>query len=338
MTPPSGQMLHIHPGDSSANALRESGIEGKVTVWCEVLLQGPLRLQKTKESQRERAAFLSEGTGGALSVDQCEQWRIRQNHGLLAYADYPETVLWFDACLYDQTILVYLLHWFAAQDLKDRQLSLLCVGEHPEFGRSCGLGELTPAQLLALLPQRISVTPAMFDLAQRSWRALCADTPLPVAQVAALDTSALPYLGEALVRFLVQFPAVGDGLSRLERECLTALDEGATSPIEVFIAASAAEPHPFFGDTIVWGCLNRLARAATPLLAIRGPEPFLPQWDGEGLGRWQLALTTAGRQVLAGEADAMALNGIDLWYGGTHLLPGNLWRWDRANRCLVAPK
>ena len=338
MNPPSGQMLHVHPGDCSAAALRESGVEGKVTVWCEVLLRGPLRLHKTEESRRERAEFLSEGTGGALSVEQCEQWRTRQDNGLLAYADYPETVLWFDACLYDQTILVHLLDWFASQDLAERQLSLLCVGQHPEFERFCGLGELTPAQLLALLPQRVPVTPAMFDLAQRSWRALCADTPLAVAQVATSDTSALPYLGEALIRFLEQFPAVGDGLSRLERECLAAVANGATDPIEVFSAASTAEPHPFFGDTMVWECLNRLARAATPLLAIGGPEPFLPQWEGEGLGRWQLALTTAGKQILAGEADAVALNGIDLWYGGTHVVPDNVWRWDRANRCIVAPK
>jgi hypothetical protein len=38
-----------------------------------------------------------------------------------------------------------------------------------------------------------------------------------------------------------------------------------------------------------------------------------------------LRLTDAGDAVLAGEADRIALNGIDRWWGGTHLVPGAAW-------------
>jgi hypothetical protein len=272
-----------------------------------------------------------------MSVDQCEGRLRRQDEALLAYRDVAETVLWFDACLYDQTIMVRLLDWFANQDLTGRQLSLICIGEYPGFKKFCGLGELTPEQLAGLLPQRVPVTPAMLDLAQRAWQALCADTPQAVEKLAAEDTSALPYLGEALIRFLEQFPSTDNGLSRLERECLDALVSGPANAVEIFKAASAAERHPFFGDTMVWGCLNALADGAQPLVTITGPEPRLPQWEPEQISRWQLALTPIGEQVLAGQADAIALNGIDRWHGGTHLGPGNVWRWDPKNRRVVRP-
>ena len=43
-----------------------------------------------------------------------------------------------------------------------------------------------------------------------------------------------------------------------------------------------------------------------------------------------VALTDAGRQVLAGEADRVALIGIDRWLGGVHLTPEHAPRWDPA--------
>ena len=43
-----------------------------------------------------------------------------------------------------------------------------------------------------------------------------------------------------------------------------------------------------------------------------------------------LELTTAGRAVLAGEDDHVALNGIDRWWGGTHQTAESVWRYDRA--------
>ena len=42
-----------------------------------------------------------------------------------------------------------------------------------------------------------------------------------------------------------------------------------------------------------------------------------------------VGLTDAGRAVLAGEKDRVALCGIDRWLGGVHLQgTANVWRWD----------
>lgn len=48
-----------------------------------------------------------------------------------------------------------------------------------------------------------------------------------------------------------------------------------------------------------------------------------------------VALTEAGGRVLAGEADHAALNGVDRWIGGVHLLGMPAWRWDEGKEAIV---
>jgi hypothetical protein len=50
----------------------------------------------------------------------------------------------------------------------------------------------------------------------------------------------------------------------------------------------------------------------------------------------RVELTELGETVRKGEADFVALNGIDLWLGGVHLEDkNNLWRWDEQSGTLV---
>jgi hypothetical protein len=43
----------------------------------------------------------------------------------------------------------------------------------------------------------------------------------------------------------------------------------------------------------------------------------------------RLQLTEAGRAVLAGQEDHVALNGVDRWVGGVHLTGRAVrWRWN----------
>ena len=39
--------------------------------------------------------------------------------------------------------------------------------------------------------------------------------------------------------------------------------------------------------------------------------------------------------MLRGDADFVELNGLDLWLGGVHLSPNNLWRWDESAERIV---
>lgn len=321
-------MLHIHCGDTSAELLRRSGVPGDVMVWCDPVCEGPLRRDAaTDEWAVLRGEYLDGITG--LPWGTCAKRLLQQQADLEQFREHEEAVLWFDACLFDQAILVRQLDWFARQDLGATKLSLICIGAFPGFERFRGLGELDPAQLASLLETRHSVSESELSLGVTAWSALCASEPTAIERVLAADTSALPYLSEALSRFLEQYPSTRNGLNRLEQEALEAVCGGCSRPGEIFRAVSKKESRPFFGDTTLWACIDDMSAAGEPLLRIDGPGP-LPRWNPpDVLAPWNVLPTEFGRSVLAGTQDAVCVNGINRWLGGVYLCgQAPKWRWD----------
>ena len=144
-------------------------------------------------------------------------------------------------------------------------------------------------------------------------------------------------------RRLEDFPSVRNGLSRTQNQLLAAIADGAHSLGELFTVVSKMEGRPFWGDMGIWTIADELATAATPLLSATGPDSLAdialvdhPRPSQRELRRWRLDLTDAGRSVLAGDADAIELNGIDRWMGGVHLTGSQgEWRWDETQSQLV---
>ncbi len=324
-------MLHIHCGDSSAGSLRQAGVPGEVIVWMDLLHEGPTPAGVSPAEWRDLRAALLAGSSGHSTVDAMRAHLEAQDEALKRFPAHEEVVLWFDACLYDQLHLIRHLDWFSGRETRGTRLSLLCVGEFPGLPRFRGLGELSPEQLASLLPARHAVTLAETRLAQEAWAAFRAPDPRAIEAVLAADTSALPYLGDALRRHLQQFPSTRSGLNRVEAEILDVVAAGCRTPAEVFVRTSEKEERPFFGDSTLWLCMEALAAGSAPALRIEGPGP-LPRFDAAQhppLKEWRISLTESGAEFLAGRADWVARNGLDRWLGGVHLHAGApLWRWD----------
>lgn len=51
----------------------------------------------------------------------------------------------------------------------------------------------------------------------------------------------------------------------------------------------------------------------------------------------RLSLTALGKAILEQTEDFSRHNPVHRWFGGTELADGRLWRWDAANKTLVAP-
>ena len=111
-----------------------------------------------------------------------------------------------------------------------------------------------------------------------------------------------------------------------------ALRDGAMIGGALFEATQAQEERPFMGDSLFFGTLRALASARVPLVTISGGPEVLD------LRSHDIAITDAGREVLAGRSDHIALNGIDRWRGGVHLTGRDtaLWRWDARSETLVS--
>jgi len=85
---------------------------------------------------------------------------------------YEEVVLWFDACLFDQTIMIHLIDRLSELELGETKLSLICAGEFPGFELFNGFAELNSEQMASLLEARHELTRAEIELAIRAMAAV----------------------------------------------------------------------------------------------------------------------------------------------------------------------
>jgi hypothetical protein len=333
-------MLHVTNGNSTAMTLRVSDIPGAVLAWRDVLHDGPVPAWlPLAELSAVRARFIAEqGWGAADAV--LTDFHAR-DAALAAAATREDVTLWFEHDLYDQLQLLQVLDWCGGREWRAGQLSLICIGTFPGRARFHGLGELSAAELASLYPTRHAVTGAELALARSAWHAFRAADPHAIEVLLAGDTSALPFLGAALLRHLEEFPAVGTGLGRTERTLLDVIVSGSRAPRAIFAAAQAREAAPYMGDASVWLRLRHLSAGLPHPLVIRGGGgPFATPRAPTNAGAFaaqRLLLTDAGRAVLTGRADHLALNGIDRWLGGAHLRTGGpIWRWNTAAQRLAS--
>ncbi|HEX7024407.1 MAG TPA: hypothetical protein VF187_06285, partial [Gemmatimonadales bacterium] len=106
--------------------LDQAGIPGDKVRWSDVLCEGPLHPHAADaDRQKERAAYLAERFGVPMTETYREisgaDWRVDQ------CVRYDETVLWFEADLFDQVILAYLLARIGRHRNVTR-MSLICIG------------------------------------------------------------------------------------------------------------------------------------------------------------------------------------------------------------------
>jgi hypothetical protein len=332
-------MFHVTNGDCAAAALARAGIsEEDVLPWRDVLHEGPVPGGLTlDELSSVRAAFIAQCGWGDLDTVR-EEFRLRDCRLAGLQAEH-EAVLWFESDLYDQLQLIQLLDWFAEPTHRPQRLALVCVDRDPDSGRFEGLGALSEERVAALLKSRAAVTEEQLDLGRRAWAAFRAAVPGALEDLWRQDLRALPYLSDAILRWLQELPAVASGLSRTERLALEEIARQPRSREQVFRAVQVREERPFMGDWSFWRLLERLEHAEVALLR-RDTAPAWPTPAGAAhpAQREVLALTAAGRAGLAGELDAVQVNGIDRWWGGTRLWPPeSVWRWDGAQARTVRP-
>ena len=301
-------MLHVTNGDIVREQVEQAGLAGAAVAWNDVLHEGPVPAGLSVEQLRDvRARFIG-ASGWAREEDARRE--LERRDGALA-AEHDRVVLWFEADLYDQLQLIEVLDRLARDPVE--AVSLVGVDGY--------LTDHTPSELADLFAGRPAVTDAQLELASQAWAAFRSPDPTAIELLLETDTSPLPFLADALRRHLEQFPALDTGLARTERQILEAIAAGARTRDEVFARHQEREGRVFMGDTTLWSYLGRLCEGRAPLLASENGS---------------VSLAAAGEAVLAGRADAVALNGIDRWLGGVHLHGEEAaWRWDRARRRLV---
>ena len=318
--------LHVTNGDSTVPELRATGLAGRILPWRDVLHEGPVPALPDDELRRLRAAFLHERQAEDIGAEEA----FASRDALLAENRDGDYVLWFEADLYDQLQIVQILARLARMQTTPERITLICIGEHPGIAHFGGLGELTADQLRRL-PETAAtqVDARALDYARRAWDAFTAPDPAGIAAIVAAPSQELRFVAEAFDRLGREYPSTRDGLSLTERRILAAIADTEATAGAAFVRASARETRPFLGDTWCYDRMTRLLHVSTPLLEADAQPAGITR-------QTRLKLSAAGRRVLDGQADNVALNGVDYWIGGVHLSGRTVpWRWHEGTESLV---
>jgi hypothetical protein len=323
------QRLNITNGDLAAGTLSEAGVEGKIVPWRDVLHEGPVDSSLSLEDlSKERAAFIAEqGWDDFAHVSGSFVERDR----VIRHLDYfDEVVLWFEDDLYDQLQLIQLLDFFGRGPARGKTLSVIVVDGY--------IPPLSIVQIKQLDEKRPRVTQEQLDLAKRAWKAFGSADPTSISKLLDENTSALKYVASALRRHLEEFPSLVGGLSRSEREALTAINAGQSTPVAAFLDVATKQDSIFLGDIVFYSYLERLSGKKDALVTWKDGSPVIAPTSERSreFVEGALVVTPLGQEVLAGKRDWQSIHKRTRWLGGVEITPGESgWRWDSSERKIV---
>lgn len=316
------KMLHIVNGDSVAEKLKESGVQGEVLVWREVYPHGPVFRELNGDNLKLRAQYLQKTLG--IPQEEYIQGCRKQEQVLQNFAAYPEIILWFEHDLFDQTMLCYLLHWFSHQTLENTKLNLLCIRAYPGIELFRGLGQLSAKQLQTLSGTWQPVGPDQLQLGRKVWEAYTSEDWSKHTQIVEEDTTALPFVQAAFQAHLSRIPAEDRGIGIIEQVTLEAVSEGVAHPYELFRHVGDQLHVLGMGDLEYWYRLRKMTEDPYPLLYVQGLGAFPDYKHTDSFFKdCLIRLTDLGNQVLSGAANWTKLKGADEWYGGHHYVVGS---------------
>jgi hypothetical protein len=237
--------LHILNGDFALKIWQESGFSGKSLVWKETYIEGPLPQTEDLHIFRTvRAEFLSHFAEiSGLGTERLCRHLQKMDDAVLNISG--SLMLWFDSCIFDQTLLMRIL----------LLLTLRC-GELPAVFLYCCPGNcLTAEDFQRGKSEKLRLIPRDFQLASCAWHAFQAqDREKMIFLAQTEDFERLPAMKKALLRCAEEI-CDSSGLNRTRRQILKLIAEGHCSFSEIFKGLDRFEELPFLSDT---ACLRHL--------------------------------------------------------------------------------
>lgn len=337
-------MLHIVNGDSMEQKLKQGVIKEEILVWREIFTEGAVFEELTEEHNlQERASSLEKcmGIPASIYIDGVYKQEERLAQALNSQ---EEIILWFEHDLFDQTILWYLLYRLQQLNVSDHQIYLLSIGAYPGIEPFLGMGQLNLEQLQTIAGTWKPVTKQQLELGKIAWQAYTSPSPTALEQLLNQDTSALPYLHQAVHMHLNRFPSVNNGLNVVEQMTLEKLMAAAAKPLDLFRQVNRKLADFGMGDLQFWSALEAMMAAPSPLISLQPDDPRtnalleLPKFNhtDPAFLDANIMITESGKEVCQGAEDWLKKCQFDRWLGGVHLHGSKeIWRWDAEMKTLV---
>ena len=310
-------VLNITNGDCAVEIMQLAGLPGDFLPWQDVLHEGPVPGGLSLSALSEvRARYIAEQGWG--SQEQIKADFIDRDSKLKRYQDYSKVILWFEHDLYDQLQILQILDWFAGQTLTPGQLIIICTAQY--------LGMHKPDEISSLFRFEQAITEQHLAVAKTAWKAFRSDTPQAWTDLLQLDTSPLPFLHDAIIRLLEEYPSPENGLSRTQYQALRIVAKDEIKPGRLFAQYQETEQRRFMGDLSFWAILEQMINSNPPMLQLSdGSECVTPSNQEQ-----TVTITSLGMEVLQGQSNRLKFHRFGHWLGGVHFIPENVWVWEAS--------
>jgi hypothetical protein len=227
--------LHILNGDATYEQFIQTGLDGDVLVWREVLSEGPLLHTIDATFWQKRADWISKTFEDAPASYQ--EMVIAELEKLSR--PYEEITLWFEFDLHCQVNLLGAMQLLQQQaDLSGPGIYLVSPDSYPDIENFRGMGQLLPDQLEDLYDNRLHLTDYDFTLAKEAWQKY---TLFDAKQLQEWLNSvtfwgSLHHLKAALTAQVKRLQTDDQGLNYIEQTLLNLYQHGANSRNKLYEA------------------------------------------------------------------------------------------------------
>lgn len=246
-----GAELHILNGDYALELWKQCGFHAQSLVWRETYVEGPLPdtddLAVFREARAEYLSHFDELAG----IDKSRLCRHLQkmDEAVLLLPENATLMLWFDSCMFDQTILMRILSLLHRKDTAINVFLYCCDG-------NC----LKPADFIEGESKKVQLLPQDLAAAGEAWTLFIRkDADGIRRQLEREPFERLPKMKKALLRCMDEFPD-RNGLTRTQHQILKLVASGCHGFMEIFKGLDDFEEYPFLGDTACQRLLDQLVR------------------------------------------------------------------------------
>jgi len=243
--------LHILNGDFAEKLWKECGFNAQSLVWRETYLEGPLpdsdNLDVFRNARAEYLSHFDELAG----IDKSRLCRHLQNmdETVLLLPEGAKLMLWFDSCMFDQTILMRILSLLHRKNAAVNVFLYCCEG-------NC----LGKADFLQGDAGKIQLRPHDWAVAGEAWTLFIRKDAGGIRRLLEREPfERLPKMKKALLRCIDEFPD-RNGLTRTQRQILKLVADGRHGFMDIFKGLDDFEEYPFLGDTACQRLLDQLVR------------------------------------------------------------------------------
>ena len=233
--------LHILNGDFAFEMWQSCNFTGSFLVWRETYLEGPLpETDDLHIFRKARAEFLSgfEETK-EIGCEGLYRYLKKMDEALLTLPAADHLILWFDSCIFDQTILMRIFYLLTLRKAPLPEVFLYC----------CEGNCLKKEDFLKGAKAKRLLSSEEIRSGAEAWLLFQNKQGNAMRETAETEHfKNMPAMKKALLRCADELPD-RDGLNRTQHLMLELLSQKPLSFMEIFKGLDTFEEYPFLGDT-----------------------------------------------------------------------------------------